>query len=91
MEQKEINQPPIENEDNNNIPELKDTSRDNSEAEEPKGTYETTEKILLTSANLAATATTTGPEHELEIYDSGATQHITPSCHRLTNFQPIQH
>ena len=91
MEQKEINQPPIENEDNNNIPELKDTSRDNSEAEEPKGTYETTEKILLTSANLAATATTTGPEHELEIYDSGVTQHITPSCHRLTNFQPIQH
>ena len=91
MEQEEINQPPIENEDNNNIPELKNTSRDNSEAEEPKETYETTEKILLTFANLAATATITGPEHELEIYDSGVTQHITPSCHRLTNFQPIQH
>jgi len=73
MEQEEINQPPIENKDNNNIPELKDTSRNNSEAEEPEGAYETTEKTLLTSANLAATATTTGPEYKLEIYDSGAT------------------
>jgi len=65
MEQEEINQPPIENKDNNNIPELEDTSRNNGEAEEPKETYETTEKTLLTSANLAATATTTGPEHKL--------------------------
>jgi len=90
MEQKEINQPPIENKDNNNIPELKDISRDNSEAEEPKGTYETTEKTLLTSANLAATATTTGPKHELEIYDSGATQHITPSCHKLSTHSTLR-
>jgi len=73
MEQEEINQLPIKNEDNNNIPELEDTSRNNSEAKEPEGTYETTEKTLLTSANLAVTATTTGPEHELEIYDSEAT------------------
>jgi len=75
---------------NNNIPELEDTSRNNGEAEETEGTYENTEKTLLTSANLAATATTTEPEHELEIYDSEATQHMTPSRHRLTNFQPIQ-
>jgi len=86
MEQEEINQPPTENEDNNNIPELENTSRNNGEVEEPEGIYETTEKTLLTSANLAATATTTGPEHKLEIYDSGATQHITPSHHRRTNF-----
>jgi len=90
IEQEKINQPPIENKDNNNIPELEDTSRDNSEAKEPEGTYETTEKILLIFANLAAIVTTTGQEHELEIYDSGATQHIIPSHHKLTNFQPIQ-
>ena len=69
---------------------LKNSSRDNSEAEEPEGTYETTEKTLLTSVNLAAIVTTIGPEHKLEIYDSGATQHMIPSCHRLINFQPIQ-
>jgi len=55
------------------IPALENIFRDNSKTKEPKGTYETTEKTLLTSANLAKTATTTGPEHELEIYDSGAT------------------
>jgi len=64
-------------------------SRDDSE--EPKRTYEATEIIPLTPTNLAAVATTTiGPEHELKIYDSGATQHMTPSRHRLTNFQSIQ-
>jgi len=34
--------------------------------------------------------TTIGPEHKLEIYNSGATQHMIPSRHRLINFQPIQ-
>ena len=85
-----INQPPTENKDNNDIPALEDTSRDNSEAEEPEGTHKTTEKTLLTSVNLAATVTTTEPEHKLEIYNSGATQHMIPSHHRLINFQPIQ-
>jgi len=73
MEQEEINQPPTENKDSNDIPALEDTSRDNSEAKEPEGTHETTDKTLLTSVNLAATVTTTGPEHKLEIYNSGAT------------------
>jgi len=73
MEQEEINQPPIENKDNNDIPELEDTFRDISEAEEPKGTHEIIEKTLPTSTNLAATATTIGPEHKIEIYNSEAT------------------
>ncbi|KAF8195171.1 hypothetical protein K438DRAFT_1587216, partial [Mycena galopus ATCC 62051] len=58
--------------------------RDDEEAEEPiVGTS-------LTSENLVTAAVTTAPEFELEIYDSGATQHMTPSRHRLTNYRAIQ-
>jgi len=58
IEQEEINQLPIENKDNNDIPELEDIFRDNNEAEKSKGTHKTTEKTLLTSTNFAAIVTT---------------------------------
>jgi len=72
IEQEEINQLPIENEDNNDIPELEDIFTDNSEAEKPKGIHETIEKTLLTSTNFAATVTIIRLEHKLEIYNSEA-------------------
>ena len=80
-EQDKINQLQKES---NNIPAF-NKARNNSE--ELEGTYETTEIIPLISTNLTAVVITTiEPEHKLEIYDSGATQHMTPSRHRLTNF-----
>ncbi|KAJ7602097.1 hypothetical protein DFH06DRAFT_1024225, partial [Mycena polygramma] len=45
--------------------------------------------MSLTSQNLVAAAVAVKAEHELEIYDSGATQHMTPSRHRLTNYTAI--
>ncbi|KAJ7080042.1 hypothetical protein C8R44DRAFT_577051, partial [Mycena epipterygia] len=30
------------------------------------------------------------PQYEIEIYDSGATQHMTPSRHRLMNYSAIE-
>ncbi|KAF8178775.1 hypothetical protein K438DRAFT_2178231, partial [Mycena galopus ATCC 62051] len=59
-----------------------------------KGPEENNEEPIgatsFTSQTLVAAAVTTTPEYELEIYDSGATQHMTPSRHRLTNYRAIE-
>ncbi|KAF7371930.1 CCHC-type domain-containing protein [Mycena venus] len=43
-----------------------------------------------TSKDLVAMIITTAPENALEIYDSGTTQHMTPSRHRLINYKAIE-
>jgi hypothetical protein len=48
------------------------------------------QRTSLTSKDLVATIVTTAPEHALEIYDSGATQHMTPSRHQLISYKAIE-
>ncbi len=44
----------------------------------------------LTSGNLAAAVADTEHEHEADIFDSGAMQHMTPSHHQLMNYIAIK-
>ncbi|KAJ7616175.1 hypothetical protein DFH06DRAFT_1013094, partial [Mycena polygramma] len=56
----------------------------------PPAAVPASERTSLTSDRIIAAAVTIKPEYELEIYDSGATQHMTPARHRLTNFRAIE-
>jgi hypothetical protein len=74
------------------IPSLEDVSDSDDEADAPEEEIEDepAERTSLTSEDLVAAIATTTPEDGLEIYDSGATRHMTPSWHRLTNFKDIK-
>jgi hypothetical protein len=72
------------------MPPLEDVSDSDEEKEDDATEEEAVEKTSLTSDRLIAAAITIEPEYELEIYDSGATQHMTPSRHRLTNYTAIR-
>jgi hypothetical protein len=77
--------PPLQN-----VPDSDDETEDDDSDEEMLREYEVIEKTSLTSDEIFAVVATTDPEYGLEIYDSGATQHFTPSRERLLNFQTIQ-
>lgn len=63
---------------------------DSDEEEDIPVKEEDTETTSLTSDKIIAAAVTIKAEYEVEIYDSGATQHMTPSRHRLINYQAIE-
>ncbi|KAJ7692753.1 hypothetical protein B0H17DRAFT_933795, partial [Mycena rosella] len=48
------------------------------------------EHSAKTSLNLEAVFTAATPEDGLEIYDSRASVHMTPSRHRLSNYRAIK-
>lgn len=76
------------------MPPLLDVSDSDDEPEEHEEDEEIEEvpfgATSLTSQNLIVAAATSTPEYEVDIYDSGATQHMTPSRHHLTNFKAIE-
>jgi hypothetical protein len=80
------------------MPPLQDVSdsddkiREKNKPEEIQTAEEVNEKFSLTAERiqLIAAVATTSDDRELDIYDSGATQHLTPSRNRLLNFQKIE-
>ncbi len=90
-----------EEEDNekdfSDLPPLQDVSNSedkDSDDEEEQLDISTPELIgeitSLTSGNLAAAVADTEHEYEVDIFDSGATQHMTPSRHQLMNYTAIK-
>ncbi len=84
-------------EDFSDLPSLQDVSDsedEDSDDEADELDISTPELIgeitSLTSGNLAAAVADTEREHEVDIFDSGATQHMTPSRHRLMNYTAIK-
>ncbi|SJL02247.1 uncharacterized protein ARMOST_05573 [Armillaria ostoyae] len=84
-------------EDFSDLPSLQDVSdsededSDNEVDELDISTPELIGEITsLTSGNLAVAVADTEREHEVDIFDSGATQHMTPSRHRLMNYMAIK-
>jgi hypothetical protein len=65
-----------------NIPDLEEWSQIDAEGEEEDYT------LTFTSVFLAAAATIPN-EPEVDLYDSGASRHMTPYCHRLFNYSSI--
>lgn len=71
------------------MPALEDVSDSDDEEDSPTE-EEAAPETLLTSQKLVAAAVITDPQYEVEIYDPGATPHMTPSRHRLTNYRAIE-
>jgi transposase InsO family protein len=65
-----------------------DSDDEADDTEEDEKIDEHSVKTSLTPENVFTAAAT--PEDGLEIYDSGASVHMTPSRHRLTNYRAIQ-
>jgi hypothetical protein len=73
--------------DSDNGADAPDSDEEADDVEKDEKNDEHSAKTSLTSEAVFTAAT---PEDGLEIYDSGASVHMTPSRHRLTNYRAIQ-